>query len=439
MLLHYAEQQVDNVTDVDDIMVCFVPCEDISCIVLIDGIHSIPNEEVWECLQDCEKVEEANRMAQAALQNSDIGGNRSDRSRQLEHLPDKLVADVLRSGLMMADEEANEKMSQKFDREQLQINDSFCDENIVSAEAMNRNNGQQDENLFTYDSTNINRSVVTTGRSGRHVTGDEICFADTANSDTSTIDIVRRIEQSRNQDKMKVELSKKEEPGTSADFSADIFPLQELIYASQPGYRPLQNLAPFITSASIPAFYLSTTVPSQNEAKQMEEIEHRQQVQVHQQEDHQYQHQQRYENEEWQRQKVHHQLQQELKQEIDAVRQSLRESDHIRNLQSSSLLSHDLSELVSSGGNHDGNNDGTNSSYCGDVALIKNTSCLQEDCKPTILPACATPNENPQNRCIPMIDENDPLCFSQWPSWIWSRVFCHPLPLTKVIAGILNA
>ena len=403
MLLNYAEQQVDNVADVDDIMVCFAPCEDTSCLVLIDGIHSVPNQKVWECLRDCEKVEQANRMAQAALQNSDIGGNQSNRGGQLEHLPEKLIADVLKSSLITADEEANEKMSQKFDREQLQINDSFCNENVVSAEAMYRNNGQQDQNIFTYDSANINRCAATTGRSGRHVSGDEIYFADTDNSDSSTLNIVRRIEQSRSTDEMNVELSKKEEPGTSADFSADIFPLQELIHASQPGYRPLQNLAPFITSALIPAFYLSTTVSNQNEAKQTEKIEHRQQVQ-------------------------------ELKEEVDAVRQSLQESDHICNLQSSSLLSHDLSELVSSGGNHDG----TNSSYCGDVALMKNTSCLQKDCKPTILPACATPDENPQQRCIPMIDENDPLCFSQWPSWIWSRVFCHPLPLTKVIAGILN-
>ena len=34
------------------------------------------------------------------------------------------------------------------------------------------------------------------------------------------------------------------------------------------------------------------------------------------------------------------------------------------------------------------------------------------------------------------MNQEDPLCFSQWPLWVWSRVFCHPLPPTEVIVGI---
>ena len=33
------------------------------------------------------------------------------------------------------------------------------------------------------------------------------------------------------------------------------------------------------------------------------------------------------------------------------------------------------------------------------------------------------------------VDQQDPLRFSEWPSWIWSRTFCYPLPSTAVIAG----
>ena len=426
MLLDYAEQQVDNVANVEDIIVCFAPSEDIECLVLVDGIHSIPSKEIWKCLQDCEKVEQANRIAQAVFQNDDTEGSLSNE----RNLPDKIAADVAQRSSEMVVEEVHEKMSQKCGREQLQINDSFRNESVVSATIMCRDNGQHDKNLFKYQSAIITRSTVTTGRSGIDVSEDEICFAETANGDNSTVDMISKIEQGRNEDEVALDLSYKVEPGHSINFPAYICPPQELIDASQPGYRPLQNLAPFITSASTPSFYLAAVIPNQNEAKSGGEIDHCQPL--HQPE---HQHQQQYEDEEWQQRQVHDQLQQELKQQVSVVRQSPEETHHLRSPQNSSLISNNLSELVSSGGDCSGHN-ALNSSFSGDAALTKYTSYLQEDRKPTISSLCGTPRQISQHKCISNIDENDPLCFSQWPSWVWSRVFCHPLPLTNVIAGI---
>ena len=58
-LLHYAEDQAEKVINIEDIMVCFAPSRDVRCVTLIRNLTTVPSEEMWKSLVDAEVAEQA--------------------------------------------------------------------------------------------------------------------------------------------------------------------------------------------------------------------------------------------------------------------------------------------------------------------------------------------------------------------------------------------
>ena len=464
MLLNYAEQQAEFIEDLDQVVVCFSPSSDVRCLLLLDGVREKPCDEMWQSFLEAESIEEAKANTHdgeganfiSNVQHGVTEGQMLDGSNE-----NILKLSPLPCDLPHTDQEPLEELQNEnpLDCKRRRLEDSGLLEEVVD---------------YSIDNVvQMNQSPLTANSDQHALEGTILLYSDDSNnaqldgpsSIVSNPDAVMAASDSTDNDKGSetavdsgkvVEVSHSDtahtlaamqSPNSSLNRDADITdgadknPSISINSLPQQQYRPLQNRAPPAST------YLSDVLPSstvQLSYYQFQEMQHKER------------------------------LDRAIKEKMTAATSS--KTDTVGNDSSSNIKNNNgsgnSSISSSSKSNTLHNTYGISSQQRSHTAGIGSQALPQGTLRSTdsyVQPGLSsTPSMGsiektgmqtgqgtnqmtglvsdaasrerasglgPGSWSGSRVDQLDPLRFSEWPSWIWSRTFCYPLPSTAVIAG----
>ena len=475
-LLNYAEQQAEYVEDLDQLVVCFAPSTDVRCLLLLDGLREKPCDEMWQSFLRAESIEEAKSNThegegasfhgdvQLGVTEGQILDGSCKNILKLSPLLCELPCTDQDPVLEMQNENPLDSKRRRLDN--CGVFEEVVDCSIYNAVQMNQpllvaNNDQQavgstilrysndsnnakldgpsttksnpDATMAACDNTENDKGPETAGSDGKEV---EVSHSDSAH----TLAAMLSPNSSLHRDTASITNGTDNNP----PITVNSLPQQQ--------YRPLQNSAP-PASTYIPDVLPSSTV--QLSYYQFQEMQQKERIG------------------------------RAMKEKTTAAASSKGVEQSSALASKTDSFSNDSSSSSSSSSSNIENNNGSSNSSSNNnnnsntlhstnsfsvqhrspvVGIDPQTLPLPhsnvQTGQPSIPPtgraemadmqtgqgihqmtglaSGATSSEQASgygSGCRSRVDQQDPLRFSEWPSWIWSRTFCYPLPSTAVIAG----
>ena len=488
-LLDYAEQQAEHVEDLDQLVVCFAPSSDVRCLLLLDGKREKPCDKMWQSLLMAELVEEATSRIDdgkepVVCEDSSESDFKSDVHTsiavaqlsegdcenifKLSPLPcelpctDQELPDEVRNGNSVEHEQMKQNKNGVVKIVMNSINDNAVqtnqpvlttnyDQHAIESTILHHcdysSNAAIEVHPYTYPNCT---SLPESFESGRNSWGSETGESNGKKVEVSYSDCAQTVVVIESPTNL---LHRDANTSIGTNLYSSI-PVNSLPPPQQQQYRPLQNRAP-PASTYKPDIIL---LPSSS-------------VQLSYQ---QFQEKQRKER-----------LDQSMKEKMIAAPSSKRvmpssSSTLASNTNalsednsSNNSISNSISDSNSNSNNYSSSNSNSSSNskgYENNIQHITNSSSAQQSsplagvdlqnllegtirCTDSSLRAGQSEstltksigtnhmqtsqgmNQGDAEFSGPRVDQQDPLRFSEWPSWIWSRTFSYPLPSTAVIAG----
>lgn len=479
-LLDYAEQQAEHLEDLDQLVVCFAPSSDIRCLLLLDGKREKPCDKMWRSLLMAELVEEATSRIDDGKE--PVACDDSSESDFITDVHTRIAVAQLSEGncenifklsplpceLPCTDQELPDEVrnGNSVECEQTKRNENGVVKIVTNS--INDNAVQTNQPVLTtnYDQHAIESTIL------HHCVDSSNAMTDVhPYTDPNYSSLPKSFESGRSSrgsgtgesDGKKVEVSYSDcaqtvvviEPQTNLlhrDANATIglnmyseIPAHSLPQPQQQQYRPLQNRAPPAST------YKPDILPSSSVQLSYQQFQEKQQKE---------------------------RLDLSMKEKMIATPSSKRvmpssssslssntnafsndnSSNNNSNNYSNSNSNSSSSSSSSSKGN-DNNIQHITSSFsaqqrsplagvdlqnllectmrCTDSSLQSGQSeyPLMKSVGTTHMLPSKEMNQMDADFSGPRVDQQDPLRFSEWPSWIWSRTFSYPLPSTAVIAG----
>jgi hypothetical protein len=490
-LLNYAEQQAEFIEDLDQLVVCFAPSSDVRCLLLLDGVREKPCDEMWQSFLEAESIEEAKSNTHdgegasfpSGAQLGVTEGHTLDGSNK-----SILKLSPLLCALPYSDQEPLEEMqnenplnSKRRRLDNCGVFEEVVDCSIDNAVQVNQLLLVANSDQHAIDSTRLLRSD-----DSNHA---ELTSLSSSKSNPDADAVMAACDSTENDkgpktaigDAKVVEVSHSDTAHTLAAMQSPNNPLHRdtgitigadknpsIIVNSLPQqqYRPLQNSAP-PASTYIPDVLPSSTV--QLSYYQFQEMQLKERLD-------------RAMKEKTSAAVSNMGIEQSsaLASKTDSVgNDSSSSSSGNTNNRSSSSSSSSSSNIKnnngssnsSSGSNNNSNTPQSMNSFSvpqrspvagidpqtlplphsnvqsgesstpsmGSIEMT-DMQTRQQTNQMTDLTSGAASSEQASgyeygSGCGSRVDQQDPLRFSEWPSWIWSRTFCYPLPSTAVIAG----
>jgi hypothetical protein len=491
-LLNYAEQQAEFIEDLDQLVVCFAPSSDVRCLLLLDGVREKPCDEMWRSFLEAESIEEAKANthegegasfhsdAQLVVTEGQMLDGSSKKILKLSPLLCELPSKDQEPLLEMQNENPLDSKRRRLDDCGIleEVVDCSIDNTVKMSQSLVVANSDQHaiESTILLDSNDNNNTELNgpSSTKSNHDADAVMAACDTAENDKGP--------ETAGSDGKEVDVSHSDTAHTLAAMQspnsslhldtgitngADNDPPITVNSLPQKQYRPLQNSAP-PASTYIPDVLPSSTV--QLSYYQFQEMQQKERTD------------------------------RAMKEKTTAAASSkgieqnsalASKTDSVGNDSSSSSSSSGNTNR-SSGGSSSSNvknsngssissssNNNSNTLHSTNSFSVQNRSPIA-GIDPQTLPL---PHSNVQtgppstpsmgstektdmqtgqgtnqitdlasgaasseqasgygsgSGCGSRVDQQDPLRFSEWPSWIWSRTFCYPLPSTAVIAGDSN-
>ena len=458
-LLNYAEQHAEYVEDLDQLVVCFAPSSDMRCLLLLDGVGKKPSDEMWQSLLNAESVEEATSRAHDSQSSvAQLSDCSYENVFKLPTLPCELPC---------SDEEVSEDVQSEnsLNPKRIKTNDCIVVENRMDCSIHNADQDNQPLLIANVDQHAIECTILHHCDNSNNAELDE--YSHTENNRGTVCNSIQNDGNDKgsetgesNGGKVEVSCSDSTQtltvmalPITTLHRDAEIItglssnppiPVNSL---PQQQYRPLQNRAP-PASTYIPDIQPLSTV--QLSYHQFQEIQQKER------------------------------LDRSMKEKTAAASSKgvMQNGNYNNNSNSSNIMNNNSnsnfnSNIMNNSSKHLSTNSfsAQQSSPAAGVdsrnllgvdtgnLLGVTTNCLisnhlpdqsthtsmrsaekadnqaEQGISQIIALMSDTASSEESSRCASRVDQQDPLRFSEWPSWIWSRTFCYPLPSTAVIAG----
>jgi hypothetical protein len=440
-LLEYAEDQAEKVTNIEDIMVCFAPSTDVRCVTLIHNVTSMLSEEMWKSLVDAEIAEQAKLGM-----NMDTGG--SCETSPSHHVVSDTCLQLDVNDIVEQEETSSNVRNLKIflsshegaDLHEPQNNFDDC-HHITKRTRLTKDNFESGisrvddfasvtilpENLASEihlssstseEDIRISRELVVEDLSRQTTTV-------TGSSSSSSSSSTARRESTRCGDDEVPSLPSPVPNETriafeDSEFASRSLPRQHAPQRQPQTYRPIQNQAPFQT-IPFSTYFMS----SYSDVRQRQQQEQEARIEA----------------------KVNTVTCDTVILTVAPIAESedsadIESSDHSDGMGSnfcSFAVEIDRDVLLPADEAHDEHtaDSVSQSAVCADNEDTKkeHLSSLPESLIGFIAQSAGSKNQNQNRNSGYQADLQDPLHFAEWPSWIWSRVHSHPLPLSHVIAG----
>jgi hypothetical protein len=440
-LLEYAEDQAEKVTNIEDIMVCFAPSTDVRCVTLIHNVTRMLSEEMWKSLVDAEIAEQAKLgmnmdtggscetspshhvVSDTCLQLdvNDIGEQEETSStvRNLKiflsshegavlHEPQnnfddchhitkrtRLANDIFESGINRVDDFASDTILSENLTSEIHSSSSTSEEDIrISHELVIEDLSRQTTAMTGSSSSSSSSSSSTARRESTRCGDDEL------SSLPSPV------------------LTETQIAFEDSEFASGSLPRQQAPQHQPQTYRPIQNQAPFQT-IPFSTYFMS----SYSDVRQRQQQEQEARIEA----------------------KVNTVACDTVILTVAPIAESEDSADIEGSNQCDGMGSDicsvaveiDRDVLLTADEAHDEHtvDSVSQSAVCADNEDTKKEqlSSLPDSLIGFIAQSAGSKNQNRNSGY--QADLQDPLHFAEWPSWIWSRVHSHPLPLSHVIAG----
>ena len=476
-LLDYAEQQAEHTEDLDQLVVCFAPSSDVRCLLLLDGKREKPCDKMWQSLLMAELAEEATSRIDdgevpVACDDSIETDFKSDEHTRitvaqlsegncenlfkLSPLPcefpctDQELPDEVRNGNSVECEQTKRDengvvkiVMNSINDNAVQTNqpmlttnyDQHATESTILHHCDHSSNAVADVHPYTGPNCSSLPNSFENGRSNK---GSETGESDGKKVEVSYSDCLQTVFVTESPTNL-LHRDAKIAIGTNTYSSIPVNNLPQ----QQQQYRPLQNRAPPAST------YMPGILPSSSVQLSYQQFQEKQKKE---------------------------RLDLSMKEKTISTPSSKRvmpsggstlasntnafSKDNSSNSNNNSnSSSNSSSSSGSSSKGYDNNTQHITSSFSAQqsspLAVVDLQNLLEGTMRCTDSNLQAGQSQSPSMNSLgtthmqtgqgvnqkdaefsgSRVDQQDPLRFSEWPSWIWSRTFSYPLPSTAVIAG----
>jgi hypothetical protein len=444
-LLQYAEDQAEKVKNIEDVMVCFAPSTDVRCVTLIRNVTGIPTEEMWKSLVDAEIAEQA----KLAMNMDTDGSCETTPSHRI--VPDtglQLDVNDIREQEETSSNVSDSKRILSSDQgaDSLETRNSFDDCHHISKRIRLTNkiieSGISRVDDFASD-TMLSKNLESEIHPSSNIGDEDICIsselvikdlstqrttiAGSSSSSSSSSSTARRESTRCGDDEVpslpSPVLTETQIAFEDSEFASRSMPRQHAPQHQPQTYRPIQNQSPFQT-IPFSTYFMS----SYSDVRQRQQQEQEARIEA----------------------KVNTVACDTVIMTIDPIAES-EESAYTEGSSHSDVMG---SSICSASVEIDRDilptADEAQDKHTA-VAVAQSAVCVdneedtikeQTSSVPSPLVGCTAQSAGTKNQTQNRnrnsgykADLQDPLHFAEWPSWIWTRVHSHPLPLPHVIAG----